>query len=117
MTQIGTVIATINDLQATIAAAVEEQSAASAEISRANAEVTMGTTDIAQSISSVAERTHHTSGGAVSVRTAADELAELAARLDVLVNQFQVRRTTTAVVDAAALRQGASSASRVEPAA
>jgi methyl-accepting chemotaxis protein len=58
--QIGTVIASINDYQTTIAGAVEEQAATTNEMGRSAGEAAGSTTTIADNIASVAEATEQT---------------------------------------------------------
>ena len=69
LVQIGTVINQINDIQNTIASAVEEQSATTNEISRNLAEAAKGGMDITQNITGVAEAAHSTTAGAVERRS------------------------------------------------
>ena len=61
--QIGKMIIQINDIQNTIASAVEEQSATTNEISRNLAEAARGSTEIAQNITGVAEAARSTTAG------------------------------------------------------
>ena len=69
--QIGTVINQINDIQNTIASAVEEQSATTNEISRNLAEAAKGGMDITQNITGVAEAAHSTTAGASETQKSA----------------------------------------------
>jgi methyl-accepting chemotaxis protein len=86
--QIGSVIARINDFQATIASAVEEQSATTAEMGRGISQVDTGAQNIAAGISQVTVQAGQTTVAAVSTAQAADEPAETAERLRGIVAQF-----------------------------
>lgn len=88
--QIGEVITRINDIQATIASAVEEQTVTTNEISRIVGEAARGANDIASNITGVARATEETSGGAASTQSAAHNLAQLAEELGRLVSRFVV---------------------------
>lgn len=80
------VVHRISDLQTTIAAAVEEQTATTNEMSRNLAEGARGTTEIAQAIATVAEASKRTSAGASTSLVAAKELACLASDLQRLTD-------------------------------
>src|SRR3546814_11223957 len=84
------VIGEINEIQATIAAAVEEQAATTAEISRSVHDAATGAVDIAGNIGSVAEASQGTSAGAASTLPAASDLASMADELRSLVGRFIV---------------------------
>ncbi len=88
--QIAEVITKINDIQATIASAVEEQTVTTNEISRSVGEAARGANDIASNITGVARATLDTSGGAASTQSAAHNLAQLAEELSRLVARFVV---------------------------
>ncbi|RZU48344.1 methyl-accepting chemotaxis sensory transducer with Cache sensor [Krasilnikovia cinnamomea] len=83
------VVDRINELQTTIASAVEEQTATTREMSRNVAEAATGTTDIAQTIGGVAESVHQMNAGSGTTDQAARELAGLSAHLRSLVGQFR----------------------------
>jgi methyl-accepting chemotaxis protein len=87
--QIGTIINQINDIQNTIASAVEEQTATTAEISRNVTEAAKGSNEIAQNITGVAQAARGTTEGAANTKTAADELTKMAVDLQKLVTQMQ----------------------------
>ena len=87
--QIGKIINQINDIQNTIASAVEEQTATTGEISRNVAEAATGSTQIAQSITGVAQAARSTTEGASNAKSAADELARIAHDMQKLVGQFK----------------------------
>ncbi len=87
--QIGTIIHQINDIQNTIASAVEEQTATTGEISRNVTEAARGSTEIAQNITVVATAARGTTEGAANTRTSADALSLLAVELQKLVSQFK----------------------------
>ena len=86
---ISTIINQINDIQITIASAVEEQTATTNEIGRSVAEAARGSADIAHNITNVAEATHHTLGSANDVHNASSEIARMAAELQQLVDRFR----------------------------
>lgn len=88
--QIGDIISKINNLQTTIASAVEEQTATTNEIGRNVAEAARGATEIAQSISSVAGVADDTRSGALSTRESASGLSVMAEMLRETVGKFQV---------------------------
>ena len=84
------VITQINDIQGTIASAVEEQTATTNEITRHVNEAAAGAGEIATSVSGVAQAAQDTSEGAASARAAAQELAGLAEDLNLTVSRFVV---------------------------
>jgi methyl-accepting chemotaxis protein len=84
------VIARINDIQATIASAVEQQTATTNEITRHVMEAAAGAGEIAANVTGVAQAAHDTSSGAASVQAAAQDLAGLAEELSLTVSRFVV---------------------------
>ncbi|MPY95216.1 MAG: HAMP domain-containing protein [Acidimicrobiia bacterium] len=84
------VVAQIDELQGTIAAAVDEQSATTREISRNVAEAAAGSTEIAANVVGVASAATETSSGAASILDAAGQLSHLAEELRRQVGQFKV---------------------------
>ncbi|HBI44087.1 MAG TPA: hypothetical protein DDY78_14725 [Planctomycetales bacterium] len=97
ITQIGVVINQIHDMQATIASAVEEQTATTNEIARNIAEAAQGGSEISKGISEVAAAMRSTAEGADQTRQAAAELARMAAELGHLVDCFHCGEGTEAV--------------------
>jgi methyl-accepting chemotaxis protein len=89
ISEISSVIKKINDIQASIASAVEQQTATANEISRNIGEAAKGSAEIAQNITSVAQAAKSTSVGANDTQRAADELARMAATLQKLIGQFK----------------------------
>jgi methyl-accepting chemotaxis protein len=87
--QIGKIINQINDIQNTIASAVEEQTATTGEISRNVAEAAKGSSEIAQNIIGVAQAARSTTEGAGNTKNSADELSRMALDLQRLVAQFK----------------------------
>jgi methyl-accepting chemotaxis protein len=85
--QIGTIINQINDIQNTIASAVEEQTATTNEISRSVAEGARGTNEIASNITNVATAARETSMGATKSLKAAQSLSHMATELEQIVKQ------------------------------
>ena len=88
--QIGKIINQINDIQNTIASAVEEQTATTNEIARNAAEAAKGSNEISHNITSVSTAAKNTTQGANNTLTAATELASLAAELKRVVEQQKV---------------------------
>jgi methyl-accepting chemotaxis protein len=87
--EISGIIGRINDIQNTIASAVEEQTATTNEMSRNVAEAAKGTNDIAENISSVASGAQTTTEGARSTQGAAAELTKMANQLQRLIARFK----------------------------
>jgi methyl-accepting chemotaxis protein len=87
--QIGKIINQINDIQNTIASAVEEQTATTGEISRNVSEAALGSNEIAQNISGVAQAARSTTEGANNTKSSADELSRIARDLQQLVSQVK----------------------------
>jgi len=83
--QISTTINQINDIQTTIASAVEEQTATTNEMTRNVSEGAKGTNEIARNISEVATAAQDTTKGAARALQAARALTEIAAQLKKLV--------------------------------
>jgi len=88
--RISEIINQINDIQTTIASAVEEQTATTGEISRNVAEAARGSAEIAQNITGVANAATNTSSGSANAQRAAAELSRMASELTHLVNRYQV---------------------------
>jgi len=88
--QISATIAQVNDIQSSIAGAVEEQAATTNEIGRNVAEAARGSADIAQNITGVASAAQSTSSGAAQSQAASAELAKMATDMQALVGQFQL---------------------------
>jgi methyl-accepting chemotaxis protein len=87
---IGAVIKQINDLQGTIASAVEQQSATTASIERNVAEAAKATSEIAQNITGVAQAAGATAAGAGDTLSSAQSLARMASDLQSIVGSFKV---------------------------
>ncbi len=87
ITNITKIISRINELQETIATAVEQQSSTTTEISKNIAEVAEGSQNIAQNITGVAEAAYRTSDGATTTKRSAKELAGLADQLRSLIHE------------------------------
>jgi len=88
--QITGVIKRINDIQNTIASAVEEQTATTNEIARNISEGARGSSDIAQNIVGVAQAAKGTEESAGASQQAAMELAKMATALRQLVERFKL---------------------------
>ena len=87
--RISSIINQINDIQNTIASAVEEQTATTNEIARSVTEAARGSSEIADNITGVASAAQSTSVGAEDTQKAAGELSRMAADLQSLVAQFK----------------------------
>ena len=87
--QITTIISQINDIQSTIASAVEEQTATTNEIARNVNQAAERSSGIALNITSVAKTAQSTSNGAAKTQKSATELSKTAGDLHELVNQFK----------------------------
>jgi len=81
------IINQINDIQTSIASAVEEQTATTNEISRSVAEAAQGTNEIASNIADVARAAREATVGAGKALKSAESLALTAADLQKLVTQ------------------------------
>ncbi|MEN8163420.1 MAG: methyl-accepting chemotaxis protein [Acidobacteriota bacterium] len=88
VSDISALILEINEIQNTIASAVEQQSATTAEIGRMVSEAATGGSEIAEGIATVAGTAETTVQGAESTDRAARRLLEVAEDLRKLVDQF-----------------------------
>jgi methyl-accepting chemotaxis protein len=88
--RIQAVIRTIHDLQTSMAAAIEEQTATTHEIASNVNEAAHGTSEISTGVTSVAEAARSTSSGAEETRKSAAQLAQLAAHLQAMVERFRL---------------------------
>jgi methyl-accepting chemotaxis protein len=86
---IGAVINQISDISATIASAVEEQSATTNEMARNVTEAAKGSTAITQNIAGVSEAAQGTSSSAHESMKAAQQLAHMSTQLRGLIDQFK----------------------------
>jgi methyl-accepting chemotaxis protein len=86
--RISQTIARINELQNSIASAVEEQSATTMQVTQTVNEVSHGADQISHHISVAAETARGTAGGANDTLAAASELATMAATLRNIVAEF-----------------------------
>jgi len=96
VTAIGTVsgiINQINDISATIATAVEEQSATTNEMTRNTSEAAKGAGDIALTIEGVAQAAAGTLSRAEASQKAAQDLTSIATQLSGLLRQFKIERS------------------------
>jgi methyl-accepting chemotaxis protein len=85
--QIGATINQINDIQTTIASAVEEQTATTNEMTRNVGEGAKGTNEIARNIAGVAQAAQDTTQGAAKSLTAAKTLTQIAEQLSALLRK------------------------------
>ncbi len=88
ITDISTIIDEINDVQNTIATAVEEQAATTAEIARSVSEAAAGSLAISDTINHVAQAAGVTVEGVHETRDAAGALGDMASELQELVQRF-----------------------------
>jgi methyl-accepting chemotaxis protein len=89
ISQITSVIEQINDFQATIAAAVEEQTATTAEMNRGISAVADGAGHIAAGVAGLASASEVTTAGAAQSKQAITELSSMARELQGLVARFR----------------------------
>jgi methyl-accepting chemotaxis protein len=89
---VGGVINQIDAISATIAAAVEEQSATTTEMKRNATEAADGARDISANIERVAQAANGTSSRAQESEKAAQQLATIADELSQLMAQFKIER-------------------------
>jgi methyl-accepting chemotaxis protein len=106
--EISTIITKVNDFQATIASAVEEQTATTNEMSRSIADAATGSSEIARNIAGVADAAKDTSSGANDSQKEATELASMASELQTLVGDFKVEQPADDDRNAVLLRDFAS---------
>ena len=90
ISRITDVIAKINDIQSTIASAVEEQTATTNEIARSVTEAAAGANGIAEDVTQVATAAADTREGAENTLTSATELTGMAGQLRDLVGRFSL---------------------------
>ncbi|GIH97622.1 methyl-accepting chemotaxis protein [Planobispora siamensis] len=88
--QITEVIDKINGYSATIASAVEEQTATTSEIGRSVSEAATGVGEIAGGIGAVATSVQTTTTGVGEAQRASEELARMSSELQSLVAQFRL---------------------------
>jgi len=88
ISEIATIIAQINDIQATIASAVDEQTATTNEMSRNVTDTADASAQIATSVDVVAATAGDNQAGADHTRTEAHALTERAGELQSLVGRF-----------------------------
>ena len=95
---ITSVINQVNEISGTIATAVEEQSATTNEMTRNVGDAAKGSGEITSNIAGVAEAAQGASNSAQESQKAADDLAQMAAQLRSLVEQFKISSANTAFV-------------------
>ncbi len=101
---VSNVIHQINEISATIAAAVEEQNATTNEMIRNASEAATGAGEISTSIAGVAQAANGTSTRAQESEKAAQELSSIALQLSQLVGQFKIERRDPRVAVAERVR-------------
>jgi methyl-accepting chemotaxis protein len=85
MGQISQVIARIREIQDSIAAAVEEQTATTIEISRSINDAAEGSSEIANNVNGVAQAAQDTASGAANTQQIAGTMSDIAAQLQRLL--------------------------------
>jgi methyl-accepting chemotaxis protein len=90
ISQIGSIITQISDIQTTIASAVEEQTATTNEMNRNIVAAARGSAEISENVQGVAQAATETTTGAADTDRAASELARMASELQGLVGRFKV---------------------------
>jgi len=88
--RIAEVIGRINDIQTTIASAVEEQTATTNEIARSVTEAAAGANGIAEDVTQVASAAADTRQGAQDTLESATQLTDISSQLKDLVGKFEV---------------------------
>jgi len=88
ITEIRGFIGKMNEVQSSIAAAIEEHSVTTAAIARSLSDSVRGTGEISSNIGGVAEAARHTSAGASDTKNAAGELSRMATELRRVIGQF-----------------------------
>jgi methyl-accepting chemotaxis protein len=88
---INEVIHKVSDISTSIASAVEEQSATTNEMTRNVTEAAKGSGEITHNIQGVEDAARGTSNSAHESKKAADDLAEMAVKLQNLVTQFKLK--------------------------
>ncbi|WP_375493187.1 GAF domain-containing protein [uncultured Jatrophihabitans sp.] len=89
ISEISTIIDRINDIQTTIASAVEEQTATTNEIARNVTAAATGANGISADVAEVATAARTTLDGSVETQRSANDLAGMATELKRLLGQFQ----------------------------
>jgi methyl-accepting chemotaxis protein len=84
--EISQVIGQINEIQATIAAAVEQQSSTTTDMTRSVGEAAVGVGEIAQNVTKVASSTESAAAAADTTRRSSEDLARIASDLQELVS-------------------------------
>ncbi len=90
MSKVSTIIQQINDIQAVIATAVEEQTATSSEMAQNITRAAEGGMNISNNIEGVADAAQNTALGVNDTQQAATRLTDMASELQALVSRFKV---------------------------
>lgn len=89
ISEISGIINQINDISASIASAVEEQSATTNEMTRNVTDASVGVSEISTNIKGVSSAVGNTAQAAQETQVSAEQLSRLANELEALVNEFQ----------------------------
>ena len=91
--EITSIINKVNDIQTSIASAVEEQTVTTREMSRGISEAAAGSSEIARNVAGVADAAKHTTTGANDSQKAAEDLSRMASELQAVVADFHVEKS------------------------
>jgi methyl-accepting chemotaxis protein len=90
ITEVSKIIQQIDDIQQTIAAAVEEQTSTTTEIARNISEASKGGSEIGSAMTSMTQAANDSSQGAQNTLQSSKTLAEMSGELSNLVSRFKV---------------------------
>jgi methyl-accepting chemotaxis protein len=90
MAHVSSIVDEINDMQAVIATAVEEQSATSLEMSATVGRAAEGSFEIVTNIEGMAQAAHRTAEVATKTKQASSGLSEMASELQTMVSRFRI---------------------------
>ena len=91
ISEIDQIIQQVNNIQTTIASAVEEQTAATNEIAYSVSETAQGTSEIASNITQIADGAQETMTRTQEAQRGTEELSQLAGELSNLVERFNLQ--------------------------
>jgi len=90
--QIRGIIEEINDMQTSVAVAIDQQTAMTAEITRSVADAASATKEIARNVTNVSQSAELSNSGAGQTRKAAGRLMELASEMQTMVDEIRKER-------------------------
>jgi methyl-accepting chemotaxis protein len=116
ISKISGIIGQVNDISATIATAVEQQSATTSEMARNVSEAAKGSGEVAKNIAGMAHSAYNTSHETANSMEAAKLLTELSHKLRTLVDRFKLEKSAAggflSGYDSPVKRNGASGGGR-----